>query len=68
MFSIRLNEVLCTPRLVILVLLFGGYVSMLSIHLHAWVAYCLPCMGLGDLEQKVLDVWLVTLYVICDGD
>ena len=40
---------------------------MRSIHLHAWVAYCLPCMGLGDLEQKVLDVWLVTLYVICDG-
>ena len=69
MFSIRLNEVLCTPRLVILVLLFGGYVSMLSIHLHAWVAYCLSCMGGCDLEQRVLiNVWLVTLYGWVDWD
>ena len=78
MFSIRLNEVLCTPRLVTLVLRFGGYVSMLSIRPHAWVAYCLPYMGGCDLEQKVLinvwlvtltiNVWLVTLYGWIDWD
>ena len=67
MFSIRLNEVLCTPLLVILVLAFRW------VCIHAFnTSSCLGCLllalhGLGDLEQKVLDVWLVTLYVICDG-
>ena len=68
-FSIRLNEVQCTPLLVILVLVFRW------VCIHAIdTSSCLGCLllalhGLGDLEQKVLiNVWLVTLYGWIDWD